>query len=82
MQNERGSGFASLLKIVKDNCGVEAMSSAQSSAVFPRLPYTSKAVAVHREQNPREIQLLPRTFDDQGHATAEQRLTCFLNTSV
>jgi cAMP phosphodiesterase len=24
------------------------------------------------------IQLLPSTFDDQGHATLEQRLTCFL----
>ena len=25
-----------------------------------------------------KIQLLPSTFDDQGHATLEQRLTCFL----
>jgi cAMP phosphodiesterase len=25
-----------------------------------------------------EIQLLPSTFDGEGHATAEQRLTCFL----
>ena len=25
-----------------------------------------------------KIQLLPSTFDAQGHATAEQRLTCFL----
>jgi mRNA degradation ribonuclease J1/J2 len=24
------------------------------------------------------VQLLPSTFDSQGHATAEQRLTCFL----
>ena len=24
------------------------------------------------------IQLLPSTFDEQGHATPEQRLTCFL----
>ena len=24
------------------------------------------------------IQLLPSTFDSQGHATSEQRLTCFL----
>ena len=25
-----------------------------------------------------KIQLLPSTFDDQGHATQEQRLTCYL----
>ena len=25
-----------------------------------------------------KVQLLPSTFDDQGHATLEQRLTCFL----
>ena len=24
------------------------------------------------------VQLLPSTFDSQGHATSEQRLTCFL----
>jgi ribonuclease BN (tRNA processing enzyme) len=31
-----------------------------------------------REQTPVKIQLLPSTFDDHGHATLEQRLTCFL----
>jgi len=29
-------------------------------------------------QRPVRIQLLPSTFDSQGHATSEQRLTCFL----
>jgi len=31
-----------------------------------------------REKTPVKIQLLPSTFDDHGHATPEQRLTCFL----
>ena len=57
-------------------------SAKQSSPILRRLTYTKRLPANHPNTSLflelMRVQLLPSTFDSQGHATLEQRLTCFL----
>ena len=51
----------------------------KSSRVLLLFAYTVRpACGLFHRSRPVKIQLLPSTFDGQGHATLEQRLTCYL----